>query len=436
MARLVSLAVLTTLIVFLGITFFQVIAPFLLPLFLAGVLAILCQPVFHWFYNRTGKRTHLAAGITTILILSMILVPLTAGTFIATRQLYRFAQDTSRNPQLQKLMESVGRELKHEQVLHRIEEWTGEELDASEMQRINDLLKDGQKHLRESLMTLVQRTLGVAGAALNILGDAFGLFISMVIFLIAFFYFLADGPELLASTQQMIPVQQDYQRQLVVQFNQVVRAVVLATFLAAIAQGLATGIGMSICGFGNFVLITALSTLMSLVPFVGTWLIWGPAAAWLAWTGHVGSAIFLVVYGLVFVGMIDNVIRTYILNSNVKLHPLLAFVSVLGGLQVMGLWGVFIGPIVASCLYALVKIFNAELQAYSLERISLATSDITVAPIAAGPLTGVSAAIVTPDSPGVAPPPVATVVQETPPRQPAPQKTQPRRKGKPPRSGR
>jgi hypothetical protein len=66
--------------------------------------------------------------------------------------------------------------------------------------------------------------------------------------------------------------------------------------------------------------------------------------------------------------MLDNVIRTYVLNSDAKLHPLLAFVSVLGGLQSMGLWGVFIGPIIASCLHALVQIFNTELQELSHEK--------------------------------------------------------------------
>ena len=69
--------------------------------------------------------------------------------------------------------------------------------------------------------------------------------------------------------------------------------------------------------------------------------------------------------------MLDNVVRTYVLNSNTKLHPLLAFISVLGGLQTMGLWGMFVGPIVASCLHALVKIFNHELTVLSEEKFAV-----------------------------------------------------------------
>jgi len=411
MARLVSLAVLTALIVFLGIIFFQVIAPFVLPLFLAGVLAILCQPIFQWFHRRTGGRMHAAAGLTTVLVLSMFLIPVTAGTILGTRQLYRLAQSTSKSPQLQKVIESIGTELEKEHLLARIESLTGEKLEESELQKINELFAEGQTRFRNSLSILAQKTVGVAGSALSILGDAFALFVSLLIFVIAFYYFLADGPNLLEGAQQLIPVHQEYQRQLLVQFNQVVRAVVLATFLAAIAQGLATGIGLYFCGFSHFLVVTLVASLMSLVPFVGTWLIWGPAAAWLAWTGHTWSALFLVVYGLAFVGTIDNVIRTYVLNSNVKLHPLLAFVSVLGGLQVMGLWGVFIGPIVASCLYALVKIFNTELLAYSQERLSQAQVDAGLRQL--GALPAVVVPIGGPASPALCAPSGSPIVSRS-----------------------
>ena len=105
-----------------------------------------------------------------------------------------------------------------------------------------------------------------------------------------------------------------------------------------------------------------------MVPLLGSWLIWLPCAVWLMYQGDWGSAIFLILIGTLVVGTMDNIIRTYVLQSDAKLHPLLAFVSVLGGLQVMGLWGVFIGPIVASCLHALIQIFNTELKAFSQEK--------------------------------------------------------------------
>jgi hypothetical protein len=88
------------------------------------------------------------------------------------------------------------------------------------------------------------------------------------------------------------------------------------------------------------------------------------------------------------VGILDNVVRAYVLNSDTKLHPLLAFISVLGGLQVLGLWGVFIGPIVASCLHALVQIFNHELVELSRERFGLDPAPEGAPPEGAPPDSG------------------------------------------------
>jgi predicted PurR-regulated permease PerM len=201
-----------------------------------------------------------------------------------------------------------------------------------------------------------------------VLGAVVSAIISFLMFVVAFYYMLADGPRLIEATEELIPVHIEYQRQLLTQFTNIIRAVLLATFVAAIGQGMATAIGLAVVGFGHFFVFAIVATLAALIPLAGTWMVWVPCAAWLGWNGHWGKAIFLTIYGLAFVGMLDNVIRTYVLQSNAKLHPLLAFVSVLGGVQVMGLWGVFIGPMVACCLHALVKIFNTELRVFSQEK--------------------------------------------------------------------
>jgi predicted PurR-regulated permease PerM len=178
---------------------------------------------------------------------------------------------------------------------------------------------------------------------------------------LALYYFLADGPGLLAAAEALIPIEHAHQRQLAKRFVTTVRAVVFATFLAALGQGLATAIALKIVGFDHFLVLIIVSTFAALIPMAGTWLVWCPCAAWLAYQGHWVSASFLAIVGALVIGMLDNVIRTVVLQNDTKLHPLLAFVSVMGGLQVMGLWGVFIGPIVACCLHALIQIFNEEL---------------------------------------------------------------------------
>jgi predicted PurR-regulated permease PerM len=378
MARLVSLLIMGAVIVALGLTFYHVIAPFLMPLFLAGVLAILCQPIYRRFLVWTKNRTPLAAGLTTIVVLATVLVPLTVGTIAAAKELYAQAQTRLKGSDWNELVRFVENSAPFESLVRHYEGWTGEQVDREELQG------EIQSKIREGSVELARKTLGYAGSTIKLVGGAVSLLVASLTFVIAFYYFLADGPTLIDATEKLIPVHRDYIRHLLAQFNQAVRAVVTATFAAALAQGIATGIGMQIAGFQHFFIVTILSTLTALVPVLGTWLIWGPFVLWLGFhEGHWGMATFLALYGAVFVGLLDNVIRAYVLHSNVKLHPLLAFVCVLGGIEVMGLWGVFIGPIVASCLHALVKIFNTELKAFSQEqpmRPGLPASAIAEAP--------------------------------------------------------
>ncbi|MCA9005371.1 MAG: AI-2E family transporter [Planctomycetaceae bacterium] len=377
MVRLVSLCVILCLILALGIMFFKVIMPFILPLFLAAVVAMISQPLLNYFIRRTRGHVRFAAGLTTTLIVSAILVPLCVGIFLGSLQLFTAIVDTLDEANWNKTVKTIREKVeisndKFQQFVNWSHEYLEYDMDSlvttgksGEPKISEDFLR---KNLQASLVPIAKRSLGVAASTVGLFGTLFSAVIAWIMFIIALYYFLADGYLLIESTQSLIPVHVDYQKRLIDQFQKVVRAVVIATFLAAIGQGLTTAIALSIVGFDHFVIFLILATITSMVPLLGSWLIWMPCAVWLMYQGHWGSAIFLILIGTLVVGTMDNIIRTYVLQSDAKLHPLLAFVSVLGGLQVMGLWGVFIGPIVASCLHALIQIFNTELKAFSQEK--------------------------------------------------------------------
>ncbi|MEX0718010.1 MAG: AI-2E family transporter [Planctomycetaceae bacterium] len=365
MARIVSLAVLALLIVFLGITFYRVVAPFLLPLFLAGVLAILCQPLFRWFVRKTNGRVRWGAALTTLAVLVMVLVPLIVGTVIAAVQLTSLGRDFLESGKFNEAMQTIRAELQIDRLSDWAETIIGRELSERELEQLQ---ADIRRNARAGLEELAARTFGFAGHALGFLGTIVAGIVGLVMFIIALYYFLADGPALIAGAERLIPVQAEYQRTLLDQFNKVVRAVVVATFAAALVQGVLTASALWIAGFHHFFLFLLLVSLAALVPLAGAWLVWGPCAAWLAYQNHWGAAIGLTLFGTVVVGTADNVVRTYVLHTDAKLHPLLAFISVLGGLHAMGLWGVFVGPIVASFLHALVQIFNTELNEFSMAK--------------------------------------------------------------------
>ena len=474
MVRLVSLAVLTAAIAVLGVMFFRVVAPYLLPLFLAAVAAVICQPSLRNATKRLKGRDNLAAGLVTGMVLAGILIPATAAVVIASLQAYSFSQQVSveslqsvrdrsldyasgqlvawqdylptgvRAPSVARTKrdlllfasetrlidpppEDVSEVSEHPELtgkaardiafLNRLPKVGADEkasdadrnavaeLEVEQRERLDrlrtryatavELAGDEAKRrdfYRDELTAFVNQArasldetiLGVAGKTVGgtlglvgqTLGVAVGALVTLGIFTFALYYFLADGPKLIDAAESLIPVQQDYQRELLGQFATVVRAVVLATFLAALVQGVLATAALWACGFDHLLLLLVAAVVASLIPVAGTTLVWLPCAVILAAQGRWVPAVLLALWGGVVVGTMDNVVRTYVLNNDTKLHPLLALISVLGGLQVMGFWGVFVGPIVASCLHALVKIFNQELGELSKERLAAESSAI------------------------------------------------------------
>ena len=418
MPRIVSLAILTGLIIFLGITFYQIVIPFLLPLFLAAVTSVWCQPLYGFFQKKFRGRDGLAAAVTITTVCLTLFIPMTVGVLVGARQLIDFV-DANKGKVVESAKGIVERVRTNATLdatgsTNRQREWATVLLDnvkplpdasASEEERtaalgerdqilksVEDELQEASENAGDWLKEFGKKTLswaaagggGLSSATVHALSALVGAFVGFGMFLIALYYFLCDGSKLMAASETLIPVQIDYQRQLIREFNSVMQAVVSATMLSAIAQGAATAILLYILGFHNFFLLFVVATFASLIPVAGTWMVWGPFAIWLCMgpEPRYGSAIFLTVMGVAVIGTMDNVIKAYVLQSDTSLHPLLAFVSVFGGMHAMGLWGIFIGPIVACCLHALVKIFNTELGEFSKERFAKMPSGTEAAPLA------------------------------------------------------
>ena len=377
MVRLVSLGVLLVLILFLGGTFYQVVAPFLLPLFLAGVVTVLCQPLHQRFVQRLVDKPRLAAGMTTATVLVIILVPLLVGVLVATLQLYSISQESIGTPEWNEQLDRINSLAAEWGLASSVPDTA---VEGSEPSSEPGGLKSS---LSEALRGLADRSAGASGATLGRwVGSIMGMVIGGAMFGLALYYFLADGPALLAAAMRMFPFNPEYQKQLLGEFESVVRSVVSATLLASVAQGLLTAVALWVVGTSldsdllrHFFLFFILSTLTSLIPVTGAWLVWMPVAIWLGFNDHLAGAVMLSLFGVVVIGTLDNLIRVHVLHNDTRLHPLLAFVSVRGGVHEMGLWGVFIGPIVACCLHALIGMFNTELGEISMRKFFSGVSD-------------------------------------------------------------
>ncbi len=358
MGRYISLSVLLVLLVPLGIMFYQLMSPFLLPIFLAAVTAIVASPFYHWILNKSGDRRVLAASFTTGFLVTLVLLPTLVITVVAATQLAGFVQPFLALEMDQK--KAAWREVADpwmEAAASWVPNYTSEQLQAD----LQKSVKDVTQHMSSSTLSLASSTMG-----------AFvGFMVATSVYLLSLYYFFAEGQQFVQSIRDMIPVAPEQQQRMILEFTKVTRAVVTATLLAAVVQGVMTAGALYLLGFGNFLVYLVLSTLMALVPIIGAWGVWLPASLWLMANGHYASGIGLAIYGTVAVSLADNVVRMYVLNTDAQLHPLLALLSVMGALNVMGLWGIFIGPIIAACFTAALQIANQELRIMLQERREL-----------------------------------------------------------------
>ena len=217
----------------------------------------------------------------------------------------------------------------------------------------------------------------LASKALSGLRSVVGILVGLAIMVIALYYFLADGPAMIDTVMDLSPLDARYEQELLERFGDVSRAVVVATLLSAVVQGTLAGIGYSfaLSHEAPIFLLTALTMATALVPFVGAAAVWICVAGWVYLYGeHVvdgkliqgdpKTAIILAIYCTIVVSGIDNVIKPLILHGQSKLHPLLALLSILGGVQVLGPVGILVGPMLVSFLQALLNMLRKELDSF------------------------------------------------------------------------
>lgn len=184
---------------------------------------------------------------------------------------------------------------------------------------------------------------------------------SLMIFVMALFFWFADGPEIVGALMRLSPLEDKYEQQLLTEFERLVRAVVAGSIAAAVVQAVLAGLGFWFVGIQSVFLLMATTAIFAMVPFVGASLVWVPVSAWLIFAeGRMMAGTGLAIFGLLVISTIDNVIRPWIIVEKASLHPLAALVGVLGGIQALGPTGVFVGPIVVAFLQTILTLLHRE----------------------------------------------------------------------------
>ncbi len=341
MARFMSLGVIIGLVVAFGLLSIRVMASFFLPLLLAAMLVVIFGPLHRWLQKRLSGPDWLAAGLTTLFVLLLVFAPvglITARAIGDAVAMFRGPTDPRLDPMvLERLVGSVN-------------EATGLSLTAK---AVNGQLRQFAEEVVAPIAT---------GTPVVIVKAVIGL----VVMAVSFFYFLLDGRHMTAAVTRLIPLDRRYQWQLLAEFEEISRAVVSSTLLAAVVQAALAGIGYAVAGLNGVFLLTMLTFFGAMVPFVGAATIWGAASLYLLFFAEqTWAAVGLALWGGLVVSTIDNVIKPLVLQGQSKLHPLLALLSVLGGVGALGPIGVFVGPVVVAFLQAALTMLQTELDSMS-----------------------------------------------------------------------
>lgn len=233
--------------------------------------------------------------------------------------------------------------------------------------RVVGFLKDLANPSSEQVRTLLQNALDyVRPRLISFGGDSAAFIIRLLIgssiLLLALYFFLCDGPGMVRSMMDLSPLDDRYEMELLAEFDRTSRAIVLATILSALAQGITAGIGYYVADMPSLVMLTALTTVCALIPFFGTAIVWVPVCMYLAvYEERIVAASLLAAWALLVVGTIDNLVKVFILHGQSQLHPLLALLSVLGGIQSLGPIGIVVGPLAVTLLQTTLGIIRHEL---------------------------------------------------------------------------
>jgi predicted PurR-regulated permease PerM len=215
------------------------------------------------------------------------------------------------------------------------------------------------ERLRSSVLSATTGRLASISGGLTVL--AVRASFSLIIFVMALFFWFADGPEIIRTLTILSPLEDKYEQQLLAEFEILIRAVVAGSIASAAAQAALSGLGFWIAGLDAVFLLTVASAVFAMVPFVGASLVWGPVSVWLIFAeGQMAAGLGLAAYGLFIVSTVDNLIRPWILAEKASLHPLAALLGVLGGIQTLGPTGVFVGPIVVAFLQTIMTLLHRE----------------------------------------------------------------------------
>jgi predicted PurR-regulated permease PerM len=323
----------------ISLLFFYVIKPFFFPIFWAAVIA----GIFHPLYRRINKRLRSPGTATTLVMLVilviLILPSLVLGSLLFAESLELYNSLNKGATTYQQQVQHMARQAFSHPYLQKLP------LDAA---TVTGALTDGAKGVAnfifQSLRGLTQNTLIF--------------FVQFGIMFYTLFYFIRDGGLFLKMASRLLPLDEERKSGLFETFASTAWATLKVTFIIGGLQGFIGGLLFFFMGIKGALTWGVIMFFLSIVPGVGCSLVWAPAGVILIFMGYVWKGIVILSVGTLLISMVDNFLRPVLLGQDVQMHPLLIFLSTLGGIVLFGISGFVLGPVVTSLLIAFWKIYD------------------------------------------------------------------------------
>jgi predicted PurR-regulated permease PerM len=314
----------------ISIAFVAMIRAFLLTILLAAIFTALSYPLYRWFL-RAFRNYSAVAAIATLLVLVVVVVgPLLTVLGAGANEALRVTETV--RPALERLVDRPG---EFNRWLRSVPGY--------------GYIEPYRAHIFSKAGEVMASASAFIFSALSATTLATAVFIfHFVILLYTMFFFLTGGPALLKSGMGYLPIDDADKGRMLDQFVSVTRATLKGTILTGIAQGVMGGLAFWAVGIDGAIFWGTVMTVLSIIPGIGSALVWAPAAVILMVTGEVWRGIALAAFGGIVIGSIDNLLRPLLVGHDTQMHELMIFFSTLGGLLMFGVMGFIVGPILAA----------------------------------------------------------------------------------------
>jgi predicted PurR-regulated permease PerM len=342
----VNKIVLLMLVIFVSAVFVTMIRQFLMAILLAGIFSGLFQPVYQKLGTWLGGRRSLASAVTILLIFLLIFLPFLSLLGVVTAQAVKVGQ--------------------------RATPWIKEQLqEPSLFNRIFESLPFHDTVLEYRGVILEKAEQLVSGLSSVMVNSVSAFTLSTVNFLFLFFifmytlfFFLKDGRLLIKKILFYLPLKDEDEQKLLDKFTSVTRATLKGTLVIGLIQGTLAGLAFWVAGIPSALFWGTLMVVLSVIPMIGSPLVWVPAAIIWGASGHVAAAVGLVIFCGALVGSLDNILRPILVGKDTRMHELFILFGTIGGISMFGIIGFVVGPIVAALFITVWEIYGETFKAH------------------------------------------------------------------------